>query len=244
MSGTPLVPQQTDGKHGLRSPTLSCLNLFSSGTTPQTYHYIDDDIKVAGVTTEHALENDGSPLGSDVRTGFEKGNISLQYDKASDSEILPGFVVILNKGITDAVTGSTDKYFQVNEAPPAAKRNQVKRAKLAVTRMYNPVSILCQGALGNYYEAPACSNAGADVTVAPNFANWRTGTVKSYTALSQDNSALPTGVSINAGTGLVTINHTTAVIGTYFIVITATDTLSATTPLREGTALVKITVTA
>lgn len=246
MFGAPDFPQQSEGKHFLRNPSVSCLNIFSVGTTPKKYHYISDSIKSAsGAKIDHVLEGEGTPLGSYRAAGNKAGSLSIQYDKPGDTDIVAGFVIVLNKGNIDALYGSSDEYYQVDDGGQSIKRNDLKRASLPLVKMVNPVSVLCQSANGNYYLAPPCSNAGADVTIAPNFQNWRTGTVKSYSALSSDGTALPVGVTINAGTGLITIAHGAAVIGTYEIDVTATDTLAGSSiPVREGTARIFITVTA
>lgn len=243
--GAPDFPQQSDGKNFLRNITVKCLNIFSAGVTPKFYHYAGDTIKrLNGAKTDIVLEGEGTPLGGYRTSGNRAGALTIQYNKPGDTDIVSGFVVVLNKGIVDALYGSSDEYYSVDDGGTSVKRNDIKRASLPLVGMVNPVSVLCQSQYGNYYIAPACSNAGADVTIAPNFQNWRAGTVKSYSALSSDNSALPTGVSINAGTGLVTINHTTAVIGTYEIDVTAIDTLANSNLVREGTCRIFITVTA
>lgn len=241
----PDFPQQSDGKHFLRNPTVKCLNIFSVGTTPKTYHYVSDTIKsMNGAKVDHVLEGEGTPLGSYRSAGNRGGGLTIQYDKPGDIDITAGFVVVLNKGKVDPLTNSVDEYYQVDDGGTSVKRNDLKRASLNLLLMANPVSVLCQSQYGNYYTAPACSKAGADVTIAPNFQNWRNGTVKSYTALSADGSALPVGVAINAGTGLITITAATAVIGVYEIVVTAVDTLANAAIVREGTATILITVTA
>lgn len=235
--GDILTPSFTDGKAGVRSPTLRNLSVLVSGS-PLVYHYVKESLKEEGMSLEHVLDGEGVFLGSDTKgTGKKSGTISLQYKKATDAVALPGHVLEL-------VKGASTEYYVVQEDPEEIERRSVKRASPSVLRIMHPFFTGLQSqALGDTLLLTKSIATPSTSTLATNPVNHRTGSTKAYSALQSDGSALPAGVAISSSTGVITFTHASMVAGTYDIKVTALDTLAGYDDLESQNTLL-LTVTA
>ena len=220
----------TDGKSGLKNPTVRCFNLLDGSSQPRRYHYIDDNISQAAVSIDHDLEGDGDPLGSDTQAGREAGVLNIQCEQIDQPAPFPASVIELNKvGVA--------KYYVVTAEGAQFKRNDMKRYALPVKRLYNPFCSGLLGPLGNYFEV----SKAATSTLSAAAVNTRAGATVAYALAMVDGTALPAGLAINSSSGMITL--TAVAQATYELEVTITDTLTGKRE-RKGTGTISLTVTA
>lgn len=226
-------PKFTDGRSALLSPVVRCLNLAGDGTTYQEYEYLSDSITPEGVSVEHA-DADGSPLGSDVRRGFEKGSISIKCTQITHKLPAPGHVL-------ECDFGSGSEYYVVNAPGSARTRNNVKVGSFAVTRIYNPFPIEC---LSEAYGQRAVKTQAAGAlsgsfTSTLNVRPTRSGGALVFTLAAAPGYTVPAWLSINASTGALS---GTAVAGTWELHIVVTETLAGE-ETRKGFGILSLVIT-
>lgn len=230
-------PQFTDGRRGLRQPTVKCYNLLLN-SAPRQYHYIDDDIKGSSLSIDHILEGDGEHLGSYTKKGLTAGNLNLQLDTADQPAPVEAHVIGLMKNLVEG-------FYVVTESSFPGKAKEVLRGSLSLKRIVNPFfsGLLSEdeGDTKRVSYSKATMATTEDITTAP--VNHRTGSTKAYSATQSDGTALPTGVAISSSTGVITITKATVAESTWTIKVVATDTLANKRPL-EGEATLVLTVAA
>ncbi|MBX3751401.1 MAG: putative Ig domain-containing protein [Opitutaceae bacterium] len=230
-------PQFTDGRRGVRSPTVKCYNILSGGN-PIQLHYIDDDIKGSSFSLDHILEGDGEHLGGYTKASIRSGTLNVQLDKADDTEPMPGHVIGLTKK-------SVEGFYQVREASFPGQRNNVVRGALNLVRIVNPffTGLLSEDEGDTKRVTYSIAAMGTTETIDPQPVNHRTGATKAYSATLSSGAALPAGIAINASTGVITITKADVVAGVSTIKVVATDTLTNKRTL-EGEATLVLTITA
>lgn len=232
----PDFPSFSDGRRAVRFPTVKCYNHLVSSAARQ-YHYIEDDIKHAGLSVDHMLEGDGEHVGGYAKAGLRSGNLAIQLDAADDPVPLPGHVIGLTKN------SGTEEFYVVTDTSAPNKRNDQVRLALTVKRIINPFFTgLLSSDLGDSLAYTFSKAAGnASITAAP--VNHRSGATKAYSGIQSDGTALPAGLTVNAATGVIDITAATIATGSYEIEVIATDTLSGKRTL-SGSNVLKLTVTA
>jgi hypothetical protein len=231
-------PSLTSGRKSIKDPIVENLNVLVASVALR-YHFIDDSLKVVGRVIEHALEGEGDVIGFDIKSeGVEKGGLNLQLDSPTDVAPQPGHRLKVTKG-------TSIKYYGVSEGGAPNKRNDVVRPSPSVIQEINPfLSGLLSETEGDLKrQSYSIAAMGATETVATTPINGRTGGVIAVTATQSDGSALPTGVAINASTGVITVTKATVLAGVYTIQVVVTDTLTGYST-RSGEATLVLTITA
>lgn len=230
-------PQFTDGRRGLRQPTVKCYNLLLS-SAPRQYHYIDDDIKGSSFTIDHILEGDGEHLGGFTKKSLTSGPLNIQLDAADQPAPVEAHVIGLMKNLVEG-------FYTVSESSFPGKAKDVVRGSLSLKRIVNPffTGLLSEDEGDTKRVSYSKATMATTEDIDPQPVNHRTGATKAYSATQSDGTALPTGVAINVSTGVITITKATVAESTWTIKVVATDTLANKRPL-EGEATLVLTVAA
>lgn len=202
---------------GLQAVTLLSVFCYNNSATYLCY----DGNPAENATVKEFTDSDMQPIGSNTQTGFRKGTLNLQYDLATDEAnsssatakiMRPGFIVTFRS-----------RYYVVGQVSPAVKKNDVIKFSVGVVELQNPFISALVSTLGQQLKANI--NANVNTTVNCTAVAMRTGGTLTYTAetFATPGSAAPSGVSINANTGILTVN---VVASTPDIRVVATDTLS------------------
>lgn len=225
-------PAHTDGRSAVLDPLVECLNLSGSadGTTYQRYGYLNDSIDVEGISKEHA-DADGSPLGSDTREGFEKGNISVVFNKVTAKPPRPGYILGCDFG--DGM-----EYYVVGKPGRSRERNQTKKAQFQVTRCYNPIVTSCLSEA--YGSRKAVTIAAGAVNITNTVVNTRTGGTGTWSLEAAPGYTVPAWLTINGSTGALS---GTAVAGSWELYVVYTETLTGE-ETRKAAGILALTVTA
>ena len=234
----PDTPSLTDGRRAIKDPIVENLNVLVSAV-PLRYHYIDDSLKVSGRLTKHELEGEGDLLGFDVKSsGAREGNMNLQLDKATDTPPDVGHILKVTKG-------TSIRFYGVVDAPVPNKRNDVVRIGPSLLQLMNPFfqGLLSADEGDTLRQTYSIATMGTTETITTNPQNHRTGSTKAYSATLEDGTALPTGIAINASTGVITVTKATVSAAVSTIKVVATDTL-ANKRTTEGEATLVLTITA
>lgn len=202
---------------GLQAVTLLSVYCYNNTATYMCY----DGNPAEDATVKEFTDSDMQPLGSNTQTGFRKGTLNLQYDLATDEAnstsatakiMRPGFIVSFRS-----------RYYVVGQVSPAIKKNDVIKFSVAVVELQNPFISGLLSVLGQ--QKTANINANANTTVNCVAVAARTGGTLTYSAetFATPGSAAPSGVTINANTGIMTVN---IVAGSVDVRVIATDTLT------------------
>ena len=226
-------PRFTDGLGAVLGPLIENLNIAGDGTTYQRYEYLSDSITVDG-SSEEQDDGDKHPLGSDARTGFEKGAISLKCVKATHKLPKPGHILHCD-------FGDGDEYYVVNSQGRSRSNRQMKAGNPAVTRAYNPiVSSLLSEAYGQRKSLTQAAGAlSGSLAAAPTAVNTRSGATLAWSLAAMPGYTAPSWLSINSSTGALS---GTAVAGTWELKIICTDTLTGEEN-RAGFGILSMVIT-
>ncbi len=199
---------------GLQAVTLLTVHCYNNGADYITY----DGNPALNATVREFTDSDLSPLGSDTTTGFRKGTINLQYTLVTDEQ--PGATNEMKAGY---IISFRSRYYVVGQVSPAIKKNDVIKFSVAVLELQNPFIPTLLSTLGQQLKANI--NANANTTVNCVATGGRTGATLTYSAetYSTQNSSAPSGVTINANTGILTVNVSAS---SPDIRVIVTDTLS------------------
>lgn len=224
----PDLPFYQDGAAAVTDYAIEILNL-PTNTPPTVFQqllYVSDDLGDDAMHEAH-VGPDGEGEGSYTGTVDNTGNIVAQLDTAASSVPSPGFILRF-RGLL----------FQVIGKPATARqKNQVVRVTLPVKKLVHPCLVELLSAAGPVKTVNATSGA-AITSIDINPVSNRSG--ESFTfAVGSDFDALPTGVTLNVSTGV--ISGTPSVTGTRVVKIVCTATL-ANQATRTGVAWFKIIV--
>lgn len=212
-------PSYADGLQGVTDLTVYCYN---NDTTYITY---DGDPGEEATLKEYTDSNE-EPLGSDTRVGFRKGTLNLQYELTTDE--LPGATRLMRPAF---IVKFRNRYYVAGAVKPKVIKNDVIKFSVEVTELQNPFIPILLTTLGQQKKANI--NANIATTVNASATGARTGAAVTYTVETFSNvgGAAPAGVSINANTGVMTVN---VAAGTADIRVVATDTLDGNAHLGWG----------
>lgn len=217
----PATPSLTSGRRSIKDPIIENLNVLVNGS-PLRYHFIDDSLKIPGALNKHELEGEGVNLGFTARSaGAAEGGMNLQLDLPTDAVPLTGH--ILRKTV-----GSVIRYFGVTDGSEPMSRNAPVRVAPTLLEIINPFFRgLLDADLGDSKQSTySKATMGTTETIDTQPTNTRSAATKAYSATQADGSALPTGVAIDSGTGIITITKATVAESSWEIVVVCTDTLS------------------
>lgn len=204
-------PSYTDGLQAIVDLSVYCYN------NAATYMCFDGDPSINANQTEFA-DSDKGPLGSFTNASFRKGTLNLQYNLATDE--LPGATNLMQPGY---IISFRSRYYVVGTPSEKVVKNDVIKFSVAVLELQNPFISSLLSTLGQQKRANI--NANANTTVNCVATGGRTGATLSYSVetYAPPGSAAPSGVTINANTGIMTVN---VVASTPDIRVIVTDTLA------------------
>jgi hypothetical protein len=231
-------PTFTDGRRSPRQPIVKCWNILEDAL-PKRYHWLKDDIKVSGMALDHVIETTGEHVGGFSGASARKGTLTLLLDSADDSYPLPGHIVSIQKG---AVLG----WYRVDDASAPNDGKQQVTVALTVTRIIHPFfsDLLSEDEGEVSRQTFSIAAISVTTTITPDPVNHRTGSTKLYELTPEGETAsLPAGVAIASSTGVITLTAASLVAGTYYLDVTAKDTLAPKRTLKGGNHLV-LTITA
>ncbi len=185
-------PNYLDGLQAVTSLSVFCYN------NSATYMCYDGDPSINANQTEFS-DSDKAPLGSFTNAGFRKGTLNLQYNLAADE--LPGATNLMQPGF---IVSFRNRYYVVGTPSEKVVKNDVIKFSVAVLELQNPFISALLTALGQ--QKTANINANLNTTVNCVATGARTNAVVSYTVETYPSGAAPAGVSVNANTGVLTVN--------------------------------------
>jgi hypothetical protein len=202
-------PQYLDGLQAVNTLSVYCYN------NAATYMCFDGDPSIQANQTEFA-DSDNAPLGSFTNAGFRKGTLNLQYNLATDE--LPGATNLMQPGFILSFRG---RYYVAGTPTENVVKNDVIKFSVAVLELQNPFIANLLSTLGQQVKVNI--NANINTTVNCVATGARTGSTVTYTVetFATPGSAAPSGVTINANTGVLTLNVTA---GAYDVRVIALDT--------------------
>jgi hypothetical protein len=207
-------PNYNDGLNAVTILAVYCYN------NQATYMCFDGN-PAENATVKEFADSDMQPLGSNTQPGFRKGTLNLQYDLATDEAnstsatakiMRPGFIVSFRS-----------RYYVVGTPSPAVKKNDVIKFSVTVLELQNPFIAALLTTLGQQKVASINANVAANVSCVAIAA--RSGGTLTYSAetFATPGSSPPAGVTINANTGVLTVNIAA---GSVDVRVVATDTLT------------------
>lgn len=202
-------PSYADGLQAVTSLSVYCYN---NGATYMCY---DGDPSIQANQKEFT-DSDLAPLGSFTNAGFRKGTLNLQYTLAADE--LPGAANLMQPGF---IISFRDRYYVVGTPSEKVVKNDVIKFSVGVLELQNPFISALLTVLGQ--QKTANINANLATTVNCVATGNRTNSVVTYSVESYPSGAAPSGVSINANTGVLTVNVAASTIDLRVI---AADTLN------------------
>ena len=225
MPGQQSLPSYLDGAAAAVTTYVECLN-----DSTIVALYVGDGIGEDAIHNAHAMPS-GEAIGSHTQaTGFYRGPLNLQLQNPTDN-LRPGY--ILKKD---------SSYFKITGNPGnKVEKNKVVMISPPVESVINPILSTLLSTLG---QCLATTKAGASSTLDVDVVNTRAGATGAF-ALSAwteeyTDAVVPSGLSINSSSGLLTLSSVAA--GTYYLKVTYTETLAGK-PTRKGVGFLILTVT-
>lgn len=232
----------TDGNSAILEPLVQCLNISGDGTTYQRYQYLTDNIEPEANEKDH-LNADGSPLGGFSGEGIEKGTISVQKTKASHKWPRPGHVIQFDCGEPAGIFASTSRYYRVGKSGNARTLNEVTKGSISVTRLYGlvlPALLTEEYGQRKYVSQSAGAWSAFTTNLSNDAVNKRTGSTIAFYLEAMPGHTVPSWLSCNSSTGVLSGTATAA--SGVEVKIVATETLS-NQETRTGFGILNITVT-
>ena len=187
----------------------------------QTYITYDGDPSATSSKTD-ATDSDKRRIGSVVLNTGREGTLNLQYTLQKDE--LPNSANLLRPGY---ILSFRNRFYVLGDPKVKVLKNEAIKFSAAVTELVNPFIPSLLSVLGQQY-APAASVSHTLSCVA---SGTRTGATVVYSveSFATPGSSAPTGVTINAATGLLTFAAVAA--GVQDVRVIAADTVT----LADGT---------
>lgn len=211
-------PRYDDGLQGTTTLSVYCYN------NAQTYMCHDGDPGEDSTQIEWT-DSDNGPLGSSTVTSFRKGTLNLQYTLIADelqssaNQIRPGYIVSFRA-----------RYYVCGNVKPKVVKNDVIKFSVAVMELQNPFIANLLTTLGQQKKVSLTANVAN--TINCNAIAARSNGTLSYSVESFNTAGLAvSGVTINANTGVLTVNIPASTVDVRVI---ATDTLDGNTQVGFG----------
>lgn len=208
---------------GLQAVVALSAYCYNNGLTYMTY---SGDPSTGAAQTENRNSNN-QLIGTVTYIDGRKGTLALQYNLASDEA--PSSANELKTGYILSFRG---RYFVAGAVKTPITKNDVIKMNPDVTELQNPFVPNLLTTLGQQ-RTLSVATGGLPTTLSCAGSNTRTGATLAYSVetFATAGSAAPTGITINAASGLLTIANTTAV-GTHDVRVIVSDTVT----LSDGTS--------
>jgi hypothetical protein len=187
----------------------------------KTYLCYDGDPSATASKVD-ATDSDKRRIGSVVNQTGREGTLNLQYTLATDE--LPTSANLLKPGF---IVSFRSRFYVLGEPKVKIIKNEAIKFSVSVTELVNPFIPSLLSTLGQQLAVAA----SVSHTISCVASGTRTGAVVAYSveSFATPGAAAPTGVSINATTGLLTFAAVTA--GVQDVRVIASDTVT----LADGT---------
>lgn len=211
-------PSYTDGLSQAVALSVFCYN---NGATYTTYNGDPS----AGAQQFEARNSDNQLIGSVTFIDGRKGSLNCSYTLLADeapgaaNELKPGYIVSFR-----------NRFYVVGAMKVPIVKNEIIKFSGEITELQNPFVPLLLSLLGQQ-KVTIIAAGSLPTTISAAGAGTRTGATVGYTleTFATPGSAAPTGITINASTGMITAANTLAA-GTYDVRAIVTDTMN----LPEG----------
>lgn len=205
-------PSYQDGLIQVVELSVYCYN---NGGTYITY----DGDPSSGAQKFEARNSDNQLIGSTTFIDGRKGTINCQYTLTADelpgsaNEIKPGFIVSFRQ-----------RFFVVGNVKTPIKKNEIIKFSFEVEELQNPFVPNLLTTLGQQ-KVTIQAASGLPITVDASASGTRSGATVAFTlqTFSPEGTAAPSGISINASTGVITVANTVTA-GTYDLRAIVSDT--------------------
>jgi hypothetical protein len=212
-------PSYTDGLNQVVALSVFCYN---NGATYTTYSGDPSE----GAQKFEARNSNNQLIGSVTFIDGRVGTLNCQYTLIADER--PGATNLIRPGY---IVSFRERFYVVGECKTPIEKNQIIKFSCQVTELQNPFIPNLLTVLGQQ-KSTVIASASLPTTVSAAASGTRSTAVIAYTleTFATQGSAAPTGISINASTGLVTVANTVTA-GTYDVRAIASDTIT----LPDGT---------
>lgn len=224
----PDLPFYQDGSVAVSDYAIEILNL-PTNTPPTAFQqmlYVSDDISEDAMHEGH-VGPDGEGEGSYTGTVDSTGNIVAQLDTATSTVPSPGFIIRLRGSL----------YQIIGKPGQSREKNKTVRVTMPVKKLVHPCLVELLSTAGPVKTVTGTSGqalTSIDINPLSNVSG------QTYAfAVGSDFDAFPTGVTINASTGV--ISGTPSQTGTFVVKIVCTATKTGA-PTRYGVAWLKLVV--
>lgn len=227
-------PSYQDGLSQVVELSVYCYN---NGATYITYSGDPSE----GAQVFEARNSNNQLIGSTTFIDGRKGNINCQYTLTADE--LPGAANMLRPGY---VIGFRNRYYVVGPMKTPIEKNQIIKFSFEVSELQNPFIDGLLTVLGQQ-KSQVVASGSLPTTVDCSATGTRSGATVAYSieSFTPEGAAAPSGITINASTGLLTIANTVTA-GTYDVRVIVTDTKALPeggTDVLKGFGRLTLTVT-
>lgn len=227
-------PSYQDGLKQVVSLSAYCYN---NGATYTTYGGDPSQ----GAQQVEARNSDNQLEGSVTFVDGRKGTLNCQYSLIADE--LPGATNLLSPAY---VVSFRQRFYVLGAVKTPIQKNEIIKLSAEMTELMNPFIPNLLSVLGQQKSVIQAA-AGLPITQSAAAAGLRTGAVVAYSleTFAVEGSAPPTGISINASSGLITVANTVTA-GRYDVRAIVSDTVTkpdGTTDVRTGWGRYTIVVT-
>lgn len=206
---------------GLQAVIALSVFCYNNGATYMTY----SGDPSAGAAQTLLQNSDKQFIGSVTYIDGHKGTLNCQYALATDetpgatNELKPGFVVSYR-----------GRFYVCGEVKKTVVKNDVIKFSTPVTELQNPFIAGLLSTLGQQFKETFASGGTHTVSAAATGARAGATVTYSLETFATPLSAPPTGFSINASTGVITVAGTVGA-GTYDVRVVVKDDIGDGNPL-------------
>jgi hypothetical protein len=210
---------------------------YNNGATYTTYSGDPSE----GAQVNEARNSDNQLIGSVTFVDGRKGTLNCQYELIADE--LPGAANMMRPG---HIVAFRQRFYVVGPMKVPIEKNGIIKFSAEITELQNPFVPGLLSTLGQQ-KFVSIASASLPTTADASASGTRSGATVGYTleSFATEGSAAPSGITINASTGLITVANT-VLAGTYDVRAIATDTKAkpeSGTDVRKGWGRYTITVT-
>jgi hypothetical protein len=206
---------QPSYQDGLKQVVDLAVYCYNNGATYTTYNGDPSE----GAQAFEARDSNNVLEGSVTFTDARKGSVNCQYTLTADE--LPGAANMLRPGY---IISFRNRFYVVGPMKTPIVKNEIIKFSFEVTELQNPFVPVLLTTLGQQ-KVVTIASGSLPTTVDASASGLRTGATVAYSlqTFSPEGTAAPSGITINATTGLITVANTVTA-GTYDLRAIVSDT--------------------